>query len=177
MRAWLYGGNHRQQLKWAALFHDVGKPATFGVNEDKGGRITFYNHDLQGANLFSVIAGRLRWSRGDTQIVAALIATHMRPFFLANNRREGTLTLKACLRLVRKAGESLPGLFMLAMADALAGKGEGSPGEIEQEVSGLFERLQQVQDEHVAPVRAASPLLTGRDLIEELQLNPAPCFV
>ena len=176
VEAWLQEGRHRQQLKWAALLHDVGKPATFGINEDKGGRITFYNHDLQGADIFSAFAQRLRWSRNDIKTVEALIAAHMRPFFLANNARLDKLTLKACLRLVRKIGERLPGLFVLAMADALAGKGEGSPEEIEQEVAGLFERLQQVEKEHFAPVRAASPLLTGRDLIKELQLEPGPVF-
>ncbi len=176
MESWLEQGGHRQQLKWAALFHDVGKPVTFGINEDKGGRITFYKHDLQGADLFVAIAGRLRWSREDTRVVASLIASHMRPFFLANNLRAGKLTLKACLRLVRKAGAYLPGLFMLAMADALAGKGEGSPEEIEQEVAALFERLQKIHQEHVAPVRAAPPLLTGQDLIEELHLEPGPLF-
>ncbi len=176
MASWIRQDNHCRQLKWAALFHDVGKPTTFGINEDKGGRITFYNHDLQGADIFMRIAGRLRWSRADTQAVAALVAAHMRPFFLANNQRQGILSLKACLRLVRKVGEDLPGLFMLAMADALAGKGEGSPEEIEQEVAGLFERLLQVHEEHVKPVRAAPPLLTGRDLIRDLGLEPGPLF-
>jgi poly(A) polymerase len=176
VEAWLQEGSHRQQLKWAAFLHDIGKPATVGINEDKGGRITFYNHDLQGADIFSAFARRLRWARDDINTVAALIAAHMRPFFLANNARVNTLTLKACLRLVRKVGDLLPGLFMLAMADALAGKGEGSPKEIEQEVAGLFERLQQVEKEHVAPVREASPLITGRDLIQELRLVPGPMF-
>ena len=173
---WLGVGNHRRQLKWAALFHDIGKPATYGINEDKGGRITFYNHDLQGADIFSSLGRRLRWSKDDVHTVAALITSHMRPFFLANNARAGKLTLRACLRLVRKAGELLPGLFMLAMADALAGKGEGSPEAMEEEVAGLFERLQQVEKEHVAPVRAATPLLTGGDLIQELSLEPGPMF-
>jgi poly(A) polymerase len=164
------------QLKWAALFHDVGKPATYGINEDKGGRITFYRHDLQGADIFSSIAGRLRWSSRDTKIVGRLIAAHMRPFFLANNQRQGSLSLKACLRLVKSIGAHLPGLFLLAMADALAGKGEGSPEDIEQEVADLFGRLRRVEQENVTPVRSAPPLITGRDLIEELHLSPGPLF-
>lgn len=176
MEEWLHQGNRSRQLKWAALLHDVGKPATFGINEDKGGRITFYNHDLQGADIFSALAGRLRWSKEGTRGVAELIASHMRPFFLANNQRQGNLTLKACLRLVRKIGDKLPGLFMLAMADALAGKGEGSPEEMEQEVAGLFERLWRVRQEYVAPVCSAPPLLSGHDLIKELHLEPGPLF-
>jgi poly(A) polymerase len=164
------------QLKWAALFHDVGKPVTFGINEDKGGRITFYNHDLKGADLFTAIAERLRWSSRDSRLVARLVAGHMRPFFLANNQRQGDLTLKACLRLVKAIGEDLPGLFLLAMADALAGKGDSSPEQMEQEVSGLFNRLARIDQEHVAPVRSAPPLITGKDLIDELKLVPGPLF-
>ena len=164
------------QLKWAALFHDVGKPATYGINEDKGGRITFYNHDLQGADIFTSIGRRLRWSKEDLVVVARLIAGHMRPFFLANNQRQDNLTLKACLRLVKSIGEHLSGLFLLAMADALAGKGAGSPEAMEQEVAGLFYRLQQVEQENVAPVRTAPPLITGKDLIQELHLTPGPLF-
>ncbi len=176
MEKYLQPDRRSVQLKWAALFHDVGKPATYGINEDKGGRITFYNHDLQGADIFTSIARRLRWSNEDTAVVTRLIAGHMRPFFLANNQRQGNLTLKACLRLVKSMADHLSGLFLLAMADALAGKGEGSPEAIEQEVAGLFNRLQQVEQEHVAPVRTAPPLITGKDLIMELQLSPGPLF-
>ena len=176
MEAWLQTGRHRVQVKWAALFHDIGKPATFGINEDKGGRITFYNHDLQGAAIFTEISQRLRRPTKDTALTASLITSHMRPFFLANNQRQNGLTLKACLRLVKTMGDDLPGLFLLAMADALAGKGEGSPEAMEQEVAGLFMKLLQVEEEHVAPVRSAPPLLTGQDLIHELGLKPGPCF-
>ncbi|MCW5210545.1 HD domain-containing protein [Desulfobulbus sp. N3] len=176
MAAYLHSKRRRVQMKWAALLHDVGKPFTYGINEKKGGRITFYNHDMCGADILTEIARRLRWAKEDTALVARLIGGHMRPFFLANNQRQGTLTLKACLRLVRKIGEHLPGLFLVAMSDALAGKGEASPDDIEQEVAGLFDRLLQVEEKHVTPVRTAPPLITGRDLIEELSLTPGPLF-
>ncbi|MCI5120547.1 MAG: HD domain-containing protein [Candidatus Electrothrix sp. AUS4] len=173
---YLEGKHRRVQMKWAALLHDVGKPYTYGINEGKGGRITFYNHDLRGADILTEIARRLRWAKEDTSVIARLIVGHMRPFFLANNQRQGRLTLKACLRLVRKIGEHLPGLFLLAMSDALAGKGEASPEDIEQEVAGIFARLLQVEEEHVAPVQTAPALITGKDLIDELGLTPGPLF-
>uniref|UniRef100_UPI0040568276 HD domain-containing protein n=1 Tax=Candidatus Electrothrix sp. TaxID=2170559 RepID=UPI0040568276 len=176
MTEYLATKKRQVQMKWAALFHDVGKPVTYGINEDKGGRITFYNHDLRGADILTEIAGRLRWAKEDTSLIARLIAGHMRPFFLANNQRQGKLTLKACLRLVRKIGDHLPGLFLLAMSDALAGKGEASPEDIEQEVAGLFAHLLEVEEKHVAPVRTAPPLITGKDLIEKLGLTPGPLF-
>lgn len=176
MAAYLAQDRRPLLLKWAALFHDIGKPATFGINEDKGGRITFYNHDLQGAEIFGRIADRLRWSSRESRYVAGLITAHMRPFFLANNQRQGALSFKACLRLVRAIGDHLPGLFLLAMADALAGKGEGSPAAIEKEVADIFDRLMRVETEHVAPVRKATPLITGKDLITALGLEPGPLF-
>ena len=165
------------QVKWAAFLHDIGKPVCFGTKEDEqGGRITFYNHDLRGADIFTAFSRRLRRSREDTEATARLIAGHMRPFFLANNQRQGKLTLRACLRLIRDADGQLPGLFLLAMADALAGKGEDSPEAIEEEVSGLFAQLLRIEQEHVAPVQAAPPLITGNDLITELHLVPSPLF-
>ncbi|HHD57182.1 MAG TPA: HD domain-containing protein, partial [Desulfobulbaceae bacterium] len=176
MMSWLDRGHHCRLLKWVAFLHDVGKPATYGINEDKGGRITFYNHDQEGVALFAAFAERLRWSGADIRVVSLLIGAHMRPFFLANDQRRGEVSLKACLRLLRKVGDDLPGLFMLAMADALAGKGEGSPEKMEQEVAALFGRLLQVWRQHVVPVRTAKPLLTGRDLIDKLGLTPGPQF-
>ena len=165
------------QVKWAAFLHDIGKPVCFGTKEDaRGGRITFYNHDLRGADIFTVFSRRLRRSREDTETTARLIAGHMRPFFLANNQRKGKLTLRACLRLIRDASSQLPGLFLLAMADALAGKGEDSPKAIEEEISGLFAQLLKIEQEHVTPVQAAPPLITGNDLISELYLVPGPLF-
>ncbi|MCW5206586.1 HD domain-containing protein [Desulfobulbus sp. F5] len=164
------------QVKWAALLHDIGKPVCFGINAEKDGRITFHNHDLRGASLFTGISRQLRRSKEDTEATARLIAWHMRPFFLANDQRQDKLTLKACLRLIKTAGEHLPDLFLLAMADALAGKGEASPEAIEQEVSGLFALLLDIERNHVAPVQAAPPLITGHDLITELNLVPGPLF-
>lgn len=172
-RSWL-ARRRMRRLKWAALLHDVGKPATYGINEDKGGRITFYYHDHRGAELVKEIGARLRWPLEDTEQVSHLVRLHMRPFFLANDQRQNRLTLKACLRLVREAGEALPGLFLVAMADALAGKGEGSPEQMEQELAELFARLNQVWRERVRPVQNARPLLTGHDLMDELGMEPGP---
>lgn len=174
--AYLAKDRRRVQLRWAALLHDLGKPLTMTIDENRGGRITFYNHDRAGAELVEEVARKLKWSRADTRIVAGLVALHMRPFHLGNVRRREELSLKACLRLVRLVGPELPGLFLLSMADALAGLGEGRPEEVEKEVASLFARMEEVRREHVEPVRSGPPLLTGRDLIKELHLAPGPLF-
>ncbi|MCW5198764.1 hypothetical protein VU06_03340, partial [Desulfobulbus sp. F3] len=43
-------------------------------------------------------------------------------------------------------------------------------------VAGLFAQLLRIEQEHVAPVQAAPPLITGNDLIAELHLVPGPLF-
>ena len=169
-------GKQKIYLKWAALLHDSGKPVTYGIREDRGGKITFYNHDIRGAELVAAIGERLRWSKKHIQAVSLLVRNHMRPFFLANDLRKGKLTLRGCLRLIKTVDEELPGLFMLAMADSLAGKGEGRPDKIEQENAELFSRLYQIWQERVIPIRKDPPLITGKDLLEKLGLPPGPLF-
>ena len=176
MAGYLAGERQALRLKWAALLHDLGKPATYAINDQKGGRITFYNHDLVGAEMFRAFARRLRWSNEDTERVAQLIAGHMRPFHLANVARGGNLTLRASIRMIRKAGVELPGLFLLSMADALAGQGVDRIEGMEGELVALYGHLEKIRCEHVEPVRSGPPLLTGSDLIAILQLKPGPIF-
>ncbi|MGV1099289.1 HDIG domain-containing metalloprotein [Thiovibrio sp. JS02] len=160
-------------LKWAALFHDVGKPAT---HETVAGRITFYNHDRAGAGLFAAIAERLRWRRDDRQRVTRLIDLHMWPFHLCNARLKTGITRKACLRLVKAAEDDLAGLFLLAMADSLAGQGPGRPERMEERLADLFAEVNGVYEEHIKPLFSRPPLLSGHDLIREFSLAPGPVF-
>jgi poly(A) polymerase len=165
--------NHPMLLKWAALFHDLGKPETRGTRED--GRTTFYNHDRAGAAIFSSIAHRLRWSREHRRIVAGLIELHMYPFHLSNAIQNTGITPRACLRLVKAAGDDLPGLFLLAMADSLASQGPLRPPAMEENLADLYDRVDTVYRESIRPVLTGPPLLTGYDL-KGMGLAPGPIF-
>ena len=103
-------------LKWAAVCHDLGKPATMAVRGDGSGRITFYNHDRIGRQIFDGLARRLRWSNDARITVGQLIELHMYPFHLCNSRRSASIGRRACLRIWKRAGRLLPGIFLLAMA-------------------------------------------------------------
>jgi poly(A) polymerase len=173
---YLAGGRRKVLLKWAALLHDLGKPETHERREDKGGRITFYNHDREGARLFEIIAARFKWSREDTDYVAKLIAIHMWPFHLNNARRKTGVTLKAYLKLVKAIGGELPGLFILAMADSLAGRGKGKPPAMEQDIATLYSEVDTVYQQKIKPVLDSPRLLDGNDLIELFGLEPGPKF-
>jgi poly(A) polymerase len=164
------------RLNWAALFHDIGKPPTFCIRDDKDGRITFYNHDRAGGDLFRKIAERLRLSREDVKQIGRLIELHMWPFHLNNVRQQSCLTPRAALRLVKAAGPELSGLFMLAMADTLAGRGAGRPQGMEKNIATLYEDLCKVFRQRIKPVLEKPRLLTGIDLQKLFSLTPGPIF-
>ncbi len=159
-------------LKWAALCHDIGKTMTY---KEEQGKITFYNHDQKGARLFQTMARRLTFSNRDSGQIGLFISQHMRPFFLCNNLRAEGVSTKACLRLAKVIGDDLPGLFMVAMADSLAGKGEKKPERMEEELGELFQMMHTIIEEKVKPVLCGPPLLTGHDLIQA-GLAPGPLF-
>jgi len=163
------------RLKWAALFHDLGKPATHEIREDRDGRITFYNHDKEGARIFAIIADRYKWSREAAGFVSLFISIHMWPFHLNNARRKTGLTPKAYLRLIKTVGREFPGLFMLAMADSLAGCGTGKPPGMEQDMASLFDEVESAYRQAIQPALAVR-FLNGNDLIEIFGLTPGPEF-
>jgi len=172
---YLQGSRRRILLKWAALFHDLGKPKTHMISEDRGGRITFYNHDKEGARIFDIIAGRLKWGGDDRSFVSQFISVHMWPFHLNNARKKTGLTPKAYLRLIKAVGEDFHGLFILAMADSLAGRGTGKPPRMEEEIASLYHEVEAAYRQTIKPV-LAKRLLTGNDLIEIFGLQPGPEF-
>ena len=162
-------------LKWAALFHDLGKPKTHMVREDRDGRITFYNHDKEGARVFDIIADRFKWGKEDRNFVSQFISVHMWPFHLNNARKKTGLSPKAYLRLIKAVGEDFYGLFILAMADSLAGRGTGKPPTMEADIASLYHEVEAAYCRTIQPV-LAKRLLTGNDLIEIFGLKPGPEF-
>ena len=65
-------------LMWAILFHDVGKPPTITMPQDKNDRIRFNGHDTEGEKLARKILTRLRLSNKVIDEVAYIIKDHMR---------------------------------------------------------------------------------------------------
>ncbi len=163
-------------LKWGALLHDLGKPATRKIREDKGGRITFYNHDEVGRKMVQQLGRDLHWSNKQRDRVASLTGMHMHPFHLCNVRRKQGLSKKACLKLAKRAGDDLIGLFFLTMADSLAGKGNTKPEAMEEELSSFLCEVLETYTKDVLPALRGPRLVTGKDLIEHFSLQPGPLF-
>lgn len=175
---------NRRLLRWAALFHDLGKPVTRKVfssgagteDGEKPDKMTFYNHDEIGKKLFLTLAERFRWSRADSETVALLIGLHMSPFHLCSSQKKEGVSRKAFLRLYKKGGGHLPGLFTLAMADLLASRGPLREPGMEGDLARLYGKTMEVIESAIVPVVTGAKLLGGDDLITKWKLSPGPLF-
>ena len=130
-------------LAWAALLHDVGKPATFRRAE----RIRFDGHVEVGVAIAAEICRRFRFSNDETSQILSLIENHMR--FVDVPRMKAS-TLKRFFRL-----EDFPQHLALHRMDCLAGSGNLETWKF------VRERYEAMPEEAVHP----TPLVTGRELI------------
>jgi tRNA nucleotidyltransferase (CCA-adding enzyme) len=64
-------------LRWAAIFHDIGKPHTLSVGSD--GERHFYSHEVVSDTLCKERMTHLRFSHEDINTVRAIVRHHMRP--------------------------------------------------------------------------------------------------
>ncbi|WP_459583505.1 HDIG domain-containing metalloprotein, partial [Aerococcus mictus] len=98
-------------LRLAALFHDIGMPATRRFERD--GSVTFRHHDVVGAKMTRARMRELRFDKTTTKSVARLVELHLRAFGFG----EHGWTDSAVRSFVRDAGELLPRLLRLIRAD------------------------------------------------------------
>ncbi len=104
-------------MKWTALLHDIGKPATKTVEDD--GRTRFFGHEDLGARLAEERLRALRFSNDEIDRVTGIIGGHMRPHWLA----EAPLTRRAMYRFFRDTKDYGVDILLLSMADHLATHG------------------------------------------------------
>jgi len=139
----------------AALFHDVGKPAT------AGGDGTFHGHDAKGAELAAEALRRLRFSNAEAERVSRLVRLHLRPVFYDSSWSDAGVR-----RLARDAGDLLWPLLALARAD-IAASDYPHPEKLDE----LEARLHAVLEEKPSRIRVP---VSGEDVMRELELPPGP---
>ncbi len=142
-------------LVLGVLFHDIGKPGTYAVDET--GRIRFNSHDKLGAEMAEKIMMRLRFSRDETDAVVAIVANHMHFMHVQDMR---VAKLKQFMARPHFEEE-----MELHRVDCASSNGDLSN----------YDFLRAKREEFAAEPLIPPPLITGNDL-KTLGLRPGPRF-
>jgi poly(A) polymerase len=143
-----------RDVKWACLLHDIGKPATFSVEE----RIRFNSHTEAGEKIIDKIFKRLKFPRKDTENVKWLVERHMMMMPLIE--MPDAKARKWFLR------EQFLNLMHLFEADV-----KGTDPSDMSLYNKIYERFRKLMDEMPEKPK---PLLTGEEIMKKLNLEPGP---
>ena len=153
-------------LRWAALLHDIGKPATKHWDEKLGW--TFHNHDFVGSKMIPDIFRHLKLPLNDKmKYVRTLVGLHMRPIALV----EDEVTDSAVRRLSNYAQEYRDDLMILAKSrHHITQRGKAGP------LSGQFaiveEKFKAVEAKDFE--RNRKPLVRGDEIMHIFNLPQSP---
>jgi len=142
-------------VRLAAVFHDVGKPATATADG------AFTGHEEVGARMATAALERLRFSQKEIEAVVTLVRLHLRPVYYRSEWSDG-----AVRRLARDAGPLIDELMALARAD-IGASAYPEPEKLDE----LAARLAKVLSER--PTRIAAPI-DGEDIMRARGLAPGP---
>ena len=156
-------------LRFGALFHDIGKPAT---RAERDGFVGFRGHDQVGAEIVGGICGRLRASRRLTQHLQGLTLHHLRLGFLIP---EAPLPPRKVHEYLRATEPVAVDVTLLTVADRLSARGAGplaSPEMVEAHLALARQMVAAALDwRRDGP---PAPLLRGDELASELGIEPGP---
>jgi tRNA nucleotidyltransferase (CCA-adding enzyme) len=145
-------------LRWAAVFHDIGKPHTLSV--DDGGERHFYSHEVVSTSLSWERMLALRFSHDDMKRISSVVRHHMRPM---NCGPAGVR------RLIRDLGDNLTLWRVFKDADS----SPTIPGTEISETANAFDALLKSEQTKLATPSYGRLAVNGDDL-KELGIKPGP---
>jgi poly(A) polymerase len=152
-------------LRWAALLHDIGKPATREFQP--GGRVSFHHHEVVGKRMAKARLKELRYGKQLVEDVSTLVFLHLRFY----GYQDSDWTDSAVRRYVTDAGPLLPRLHKLVRSDCTtrnrrkAAALQAAYDELERRIARLREQEQ---------LDAIRPDLDGNEIMAVLGIPPGP---
>jgi len=156
-----------EALRFAALLHDIGKPATHDVRED--GRVTFMGHDRVGQEMVRSICRRLRTSERLCRFLEGVTRHHLLLGFLV---RERPLDRRAVYRYLERTSPVEVEVTLFSVADRLATRGKNA----ERAIDSHLELADELMPAALEWRRTGPPQVPvrGDELAAELGIEPGP---
>jgi poly(A) polymerase len=152
-------------LRWAALLHDIGKPATREFQS--GGRVSFHHHEVVGRTMARNRLRELRYPKQLIDDVSRLVFLHLRFY----GYRTGQWTDSAVRRYVVDAGPLLPRLHKLVRSDCTT-RNKRKAQALSDAYDALERRIAELREQE--QLDAIRPDLDGNEIMKVLDLAPGP---
>ena len=152
-------------LRWAALLHDIGKPATRKHEPDGG--VSFHHHEVVGAKMARKRLRALKYSNQMVDDVSQLVYLHLR----FHGYGDGRWTDSAVRRYVTDAGALLPRLHKLVRADCTT-RNKRRAARLRANYDDLESRIAELAAKE--DLQRVRPDLDGNEIMELLGIPAGP---